>query len=113
MAEAFVERRRWPRIAVSKQARLERTAEFDVRVLDISLGGVLIATPEAVAKQHQARISVRLGDVPIEADLEVRRVTRDRDGSDYKVAGRFVGLDEATREAMRRFLTAASREDER
>ncbi len=110
MAEAFVERRRSPRIVVTGNARLDRPTALSVRLIDISLGGVLMSSSQPFAKGQYGRLSARLGDVPIDVDIEVRRTSRERDGKDqHKVGARFVGLDNGTREAMHRFLTSTNR----
>jgi hypothetical protein len=110
MAEAFVERRRSPRFAVAGGARLDRPVALTVRLLDIGLNGVLMASSQRLEVGGRARLTTRLGAINVEADVEVRRVGAPRDdGGAYQLGARFVDLDAATRRAMQQFLSAANR----
>ncbi len=102
MAESFVERRQGPRVPVSDGVKSDRTVAISVRVLDLSLNGLLVVSSQPLEVGQYARISTRLGDHGIEADVIVRRVSAE-EGS-YRVGARFVSLDEATRETMRQFF---------
>jgi hypothetical protein len=112
MTEAFVERRRTPRVAVSGRARLAGPLTLSVRVVDVGLSGVLLSASQPLAVGQYARLCTRLGEIAVEADIEVRRVGTRRDDKDkngYNLGARFVSLDEATRRAMQQFLSAANR----
>jgi hypothetical protein len=79
-------------------------------LIDISLGGVLMASSEPFDRRQYGRLTTRLGDVSIDVNIEVRRTCRERDGKHaYKGGARFVGLDDETRQAMQKFLAAAKR----
>ena len=108
MTDAFIERRKCPRYAVLGRARLDRTTALSVRVLDIGLGGVLVASSHLMDVGQFGRLSMRLGDVIVDTDIEIRRVGAQRDDKGaYKLGARFVGLDAATRAAMQLFLSSA------
>jgi hypothetical protein len=110
MAESYLERRREPRRAASGMVHSDRTVATSVRVLDIGLSGVLVASSLPFQIGQIAHLSTRFGERPIDADVEVRRVVPpngDRIG--YRVGARFVSLDEATRQSMQKFLADRNR----
>ncbi len=108
MTEAFVERRRSGRTAVNGRARVDRAIAPTVRLLDISLGGVLMSSAHPLQKGQYAHLTTRLGEVPVDADIEVRRTTRDGNGA-FRVGARFLALDQATRQAMQAFFASVNR----
>ncbi len=110
MAEGFVDRRREPRVTVSADVRSERPLAVSVRLIDIGLSGVLMASSLPFQVGQFARLSARLGDRAIDTDIEIRRVSprRDEKGG-YAIGARFVSLDEATRRVMQQFLAAGNR----
>ena len=110
MPESFQERRRSPRATVAGGHALQMPLSTTVQLVDISLGGVLMHSPHPFEEGQYARLSTRLGAVPVDVDIEVRRTSRERDDSGaFRIGARFVGLDEATRQAMSTFLTSAKR----
>ena len=110
MVESFLERRRAPRRAAGGAVRSDRAVALSVRLLDIGLSGVLVGSSLPLEVGQCARLSARLGERSIDADIEVRRVSAARDnGVAYKVGARFVSLDEATRLAMQQFLAERRR----
>jgi hypothetical protein len=92
-------------------ARLDRPLAMSVRLLDIGLSGVLLSGSQSLDVGQCARLSARLGEVAVEADIEIRRVGTRRDGraGGYNLGARFVSLDETTRQVMQQFLSAAGR----
>lgn len=110
MPEAFVERRRSPRVVVASGAHLDRPLATSVRLLDIGLGGVLMASAQPFDLGQYGRLSLRLGSVTVDADVEIRRIAAQRDERGaFKLGARFVGLDDDTRRAMQQYLSAANR----
>jgi c-di-GMP-binding flagellar brake protein YcgR len=110
MVESFLDRRREPRRAVSGGVQSDRAVAISVRLLDIGLGGVLVASSLPLDVGQWARLSARFGDRAIDADVEVRRVSAVRDDKGgYKIGARFVSLDEATRQAMQQFFLDSRR----
>ncbi len=110
MSESFVERRREPRVTVSDALRSDRPVAVSVRLIDIGLSGVLMASSLPFQVGQFARLSARLGDRAIETDIEIRRVSARRDDKGgYRVGARFVSLDDATRRTMQQFLAAGNR----
>ncbi len=108
MAEGVTERRRAARVTV-QGVQPERKVTMSVRLVDISLSGVLMLTSRPLQQGQYAHLSTRFGRHPLEADIEVRRVSPMRDvRGDYRIGARFVALDDDTRNAMRRFLAGGT-----
>ena len=106
MAEAYLERRNGPRLPVPSDVRTDRPLAVSVRIVDIGLPGVLLASSQPMQVGQHARIKIRAGADTIEADLAVRRVSPMRgDKGGYAIGARFVSLDDATRENIKRFLS--------
>jgi hypothetical protein len=108
MAEGFTERRRVARVTM-RGVESERKVSMSVRLIDISLSGVLILASRPLQEGQYAHLSTRFGKHPLEADIEVRRVSAARDArGEYRIGARFVGLDDTTRGTMRQFLGGGS-----
>jgi hypothetical protein len=106
MAESFAERRRTARVTV-RGVQSERTVSISVRLIDISLSGVLMLSPRPVEVGQYAHLSARLGKHPLEADIQVRRVSAVQEaGGGYKIGARLVSLDEETRGTIRQLLAS-------
>jgi hypothetical protein len=106
VVESFAERRRAARVTV-RGVRSERTVAISVRLVDISLNGVLMLSPRPVETGQYAHLSARLGKHPLEADIQVRRVSAVQEaGGGYKIGARLVSLDEVTRGTMRQLLAS-------
>ncbi len=104
MADGFTERRRAARVTV-RSVQSERKVSMSVRLVDISLSGVLMLASRPLREGQYAHLSTRFGKHPLEADIEVRRVSPMRDArGDYRIGARFVALDDTTKASMRQFL---------
>ena len=104
MADSPAERRQTARVTV-RGVHSERTVTLSVRLVDISLGGVMMLSSRPIELGQRAHMSTRLGKRALDADIEIRRVSVVHDcRGDYRIAARFVALDEAARGAMRQFL---------
>ena len=108
MSEAFLERRRTPRVPVGDGKALALPQALTVRVVDISRSGVLLATPQKLLVGQRARLQATLGREPLSVEVEVRRVA---DGQQhgygtgrYRVGVVFVQPDEAARRSVHQFL---------
>ncbi len=108
MAEAFVERRRQPRVTMPTEQQVGLPLSVTVRLVDISNSGVLLSSTQKMAVGQRARLQTTLGQDPFNASVEVRRVTEmgpDAGGRGrYKIGAVFMGMDEATNRSMQRFL---------
>ena len=104
MAESFTERRQTARVTV-RGVHSERTVALSVRLVDISLSGVMMLASRPIEPGQRAHMSTRLDKGAVDADIEIRRVSATHDArGEYRIAARFIALDEAARGAMRQFL---------
>ena len=110
MPESFQERRRAPRATVAGGHALQKPVSTTVQLVDISLGGVLLSSPQAVEPGTRATLRTKLGGDLVQAEVEICRVSPERAGGlgqgRFHVGARFVALSEADRRAVQRFLRA-------
>jgi hypothetical protein len=113
MDTGFVERRRSPRVPMGGGVTAVRPVSTAVRLLDVSSDGVLLSCPDPIAPGALARIVVRLGNRPLDAELDVRHVSRERDPQvgGYRVGGRFVSLGAQARQAVDGLLSGSGSHD--
>ena len=76
---------------------------LSVRILDISLSGVLVQARQPAKPGDRGRLRLDLGGMPFSADVEVRRVVTGGLPDDYKVGIAFVGLSTEHRQTIQRF----------
>jgi hypothetical protein len=95
------ERRRSPRRPVRGQSMAVPVAE-SVRVLDLSIAGVLLETASPPDLGAIAKLKFSVGGEPLAADVEVKRVTAGPGG--YRVGARFVEMTPAHRRLIERFM---------
>jgi hypothetical protein len=113
MDTGFVERRRSPRVPMGSGAVLVRPVSMAVRLLDLSSEGVLLSCPDPVASGATPRVIARLGDRPLDAELDVRHVSSDWDQrvGGYRVGGRFVAMGPQARLAVDALLSGGEHHD--
>lgn len=76
---------------------------LSVRILDISLSGVLVQARQAAKEGDRGRLRLDLGGMPFSAEVEVRRVVSAGAADDYKIGVAFVALSNEHRQMIRRF----------
>jgi len=97
------ERRRSPRVALEGELALLPVA-VSVRVMDISVNGVLLQSNRAVDRGTKALLRLNMGGTPFAADIEVQRVSSSQDGGGaYHVGAIFVGISPEHRNVIERF----------
>ena len=99
----FPERRRAPRVALNGPAHAGIVSARSVRVVDISLGGVLLASASGAAVGARGRLSLTLGGSPLAAEVEIRRVVESADRGGFRIGAAFVGITQAQQDMIRRF----------
>jgi hypothetical protein len=78
---------------------------MSVRVIDISMNGVLLSSREGVAVGSQAHLRTILGSDRFEAQVLIRRSAPEAgSATSVRLGGEFVGLDESNRRVIERFL---------
>jgi hypothetical protein len=96
------ERRRSPRRDVNELAILPTST--NVRVLDISTGGVMLGMSRSVELGTRGRLRLNLEGEPFAADVQIQRVSAGpADG--YLVGAMFLELDAPSRQLIERFMT--------
>jgi hypothetical protein len=113
MDSGFVERRRAPRVPMGSEAVFVRPVSMAVKLLDVSSDGVLLACPDPVSPGALPRVVARLGNRPLDAELDVRHVSSRWDPrvGGYRVGGRFVALGPQARKAVDDLLVGSEGHD--
>ena len=107
MENGFIERRRSPRVAMASGPLVVRPVSMAVRLLDLSSEGALLSCPDPIAPGATSRVIARLGGKPLDAELDIRHVSSQRDQhvGGYRVGGRFLSLDPQARLAVETLLS--------
>ena len=98
------ERRRHPRHDTTGQLATV-PASVNVRVLDISVAGVLLQSSHPVELGSPGRLSLNLDGSPFRADVQVQRVVAAEATADYRLGATFVDLSPDLRQVIERFMT--------
>jgi hypothetical protein len=105
MVSVMEERRRAPRFSLQRREAAVLPYSVSVRVLDISLAGVLLQCSQRVNVGARGRLRLNVGGTPVVADVEVRRIMGSpaaRD-TDYRIGAMFVALSREHRQVIERF----------
>ena len=101
----FADRRRLPRAPIADTQLSVVSFPIPVRLLDISLAGVLLEATDHVDFGTQGTLRFNFGGVPFSADVRVERVERHRSGHAevFTLGASFVGLDPDGQRVIERF----------
>jgi c-di-GMP-binding flagellar brake protein YcgR len=99
------ERRRMPRAAIADTELSVLAFPIPVRLIDISLGGVLLDCAHAVELGTRGTLRFNFSGVPFSADVKVERVDRRRDAATprFTVGASFVALSRQDQRVIERF----------
>ena len=98
------ERRRFPRHDTTGQLATV-PASVNVRVLDISVAGVLLHSSESVEAGTKGNLRLHLDGAPFRAEVQVHRVAAAPDGATgYRLGATFMGLSPDVRQLIERFM---------
>ena len=97
------ERRRAPRYDVAGDQLAVLPVSMSVRVLDISLSGVLLESRQPAKEGSRARLRLNVGGVPFSADVEIRRVTSTGVQGSHQLGAMFVDLAQELKQIITRF----------
>ena len=107
MTSAWEERRRAPRVPVRAGHVYMRSTWSTVQLLDISVGGALLATSRLFNVGRRGELRGILGDERVAVQVEVRReeltAPADQPGA-VRCAVAFVAIDESSRRGLEKFL---------
>ena len=99
------ERRRSPRRAVEGELATVPSM-VNVRVLDISVAGVLLQTNQPLEAGARGRLRLNLDGSLFRADVEVQRISEPTDAKGgYRVGATFIALTPDLRQLIERFMT--------
>lgn len=109
MSGGFTERRQAPRIAIDSGVECRLDLRTRVRMLDISLGGALLAAELALPVGASAELRTGLGASGFRTDVQVRRTVGLPAGVSLNGLGAmFTTMDERSRRSLEDFLRKAS-----
>jgi hypothetical protein len=97
------ERRRSPRFEVPAGQQAVLPIDLSVRLLDISLTGVLVHASQTAKEGSRGRLRLALAGQPFAAEVEVRRIAQGPGGQGYKIGARFVDLTDDQRHLIEGF----------
>ena len=100
------ERRRMPRYAVSQPtAAADLGSVLDVQVREIGALGLLLRSQEPVHAGARALVRMTLSGVPLEAEIQVRRIAPSRAGQEgYDIGARFTAISPEHRQLIEKFV---------
>jgi len=98
------ERRRSPRRVVEGELATV-PAVFNVRVLDVSVAGVLLQSSHPVEPGARGRLRLNLDGSPFRADVQVQRVVAGDAAAGYRLGATFVALSPDLRQQIEQFMT--------
>ena len=105
-----MERRQSPRVPLDDGTEMNRPEWSTVKVLDISVSGVLFLAPERMAAGSKGQLRLRLGDNSFVGDIEIRRSDRHQTPSGgYRVGATFTSLADGSRASLEDFIGMAGR----
>src|SRR5262245_5617923 len=102
------ERRRSVRVALQPSNVASLPTSQNVKVLDISLVGVLLHTSRRIDPGTRGCLRLNLWGAPFAADVEVRRVSPIMDNGrheGYRVGAAFVAISAEHRQLIERFAS--------
>ena len=105
-----LERRQSPRAVVADSTEMNRPEWSTVKVLDISISGVLFLAPHRMVAGQTGQLKLRLGENSFVGEIEVRRSDRHQVPSGgYRVAATFTSLADGSRASLEDFIGLAGR----
>ena len=106
MTDVATDRRRVPRAAIADTELSVLAFPIPVRLLDISLTGVLLEASHPVELGTRGTLRFNFGGVPFSADVRVERldrVRRDAGSEKYSIGAAFVALSRQDQRVIERF----------
>jgi len=77
-----------------------------VRIVDLSVTGVLLQAKDAVGVRSKALLRISVGGSPLAAEIEVTRVAPAvQSGDGYRIAAQFLAITPNHRQLIERFIS--------
>lgn len=109
MSGDFIDRRQTPRVALDGSVECRLDLRTRVRMLDISLGGTLLAAELTLPVGASAELRTGLGATSFKTEVQVRRTVGLPAGVALNGLGAmFTTMDERSRRSLEDFLRKAS-----
>ena len=106
MSDLASDRRRVPRALIADTELSVLAFPMPVRLLDISLGGVLLESTHPVELGTRGTLRFNFGGVPFSADVQVERLdstTSDSGADRFSIGASFVALSRQDQRVIERF----------
>ena len=106
MSDVAPDRRRVPRAVIADTELSVLAFPIQVRLLDISLGGVLLEASHPVDLGARGTLRFNFGGEPFSADVRVERLDRSRSDTGaekYSIGAAFVALSRQDQRVIERF----------
>lgn len=106
MRDLASDRRRVPRAVIADTELSVLAFPIPVRLLDISLGGILLESTHPVELGTRGTLRFNFGGVPFSADVKVERLDRQPNGGGverYTIGASFVALSRQDQRVIERF----------
>jgi hypothetical protein len=106
MNDVVPDRRRVPRAVIADTELSVLAFPIPVRLLDISLGGVLLESAHPVELGTRGTLRFNFGGVPFSADVRVERLDRTRNEAGpekFSIGAAFVALSQQDQRVIERF----------
>lgn len=106
MSDVVSDRRRVPRAVIADTELSVLAFPIPVRLLDISLGGVLLESTHPVELGTRGMLRFNFGGVPFSADVRVERVDGSRNDAGtekFSIGAAFVALSRQDQRVIERF----------
>lgn len=97
------ERRSSQRVILDHELPLAPPHSLAVRVLDVSVDGVLLQTTRTIERGTRGRLRLNIGGSSFAADIQVQRVMAQPQAGAYHVGATFVGIRAQHRQVIERF----------
>jgi hypothetical protein len=99
------ERRRSPRIAIGDDLAI-LPVSVTVRVMDISVHGVLLQSSRAFERGTRASLRLNMGGTPFATEIEIQRVSAEVNGeARYHLGATFVAISQEHQQLIERFTS--------
>lgn len=98
------ERRRAVRHSIDNEALAGIRSSHSVRIIDISVGGVLLASTRPATVGARGRLSVALAGNPLATEVEIRRVVESPDHTNFRIGAEFIGISTDQRDIIERLV---------
>ena len=99
------ERRRSPRVSLHEEMAA-LPSSVSVRVMDISVNGLLLQSSRTFARGTRASLRLTMGGTPFAAEIEIQRVSPQADGgAPYYLGATFVAISQEHQQIIERFTS--------